>query len=160
LIASLGNCLFEAFSDSIIGYFQDVKQRRFAKGFQGLFRATRGSNRPFVDLYVYTGEYAFSSEAVYLVNLPSGTALNLSPLVFWDLDGKEESSGEPDMFFYDTSRQQAFAYKAVMLREELCIDGSGDLRDVIQELKLMREVDPHVGILDRVHLVPTWEREA
>jgi hypothetical protein len=162
LIASLGNCLYETFSDCMIGYFHDVKQKRFSKEFQGVFRATRGSNRPFVDLYVYAGEYAFSSESVYVVNLSAGTALNLSPLVFWDLDGKGESGGEPDMFFYDTSRekQQSYGYKAVMLRDELRIEGSGDLRDVVQELQRMREDDPHVSILEHVHLVPTWEREA
>ncbi len=162
LLVSLGNCLVGVFSENLMGYFQDVKRRRFADGFGGLFRAAKGANKPFIDLYAYSGNSSFSSECVYVVNPASEVALNLSPLVFWDLDCKEESAGEADMFFYDTSRegQQSVGFKAVMLREEFRVGKSDHLRDVFEEVQRMREGDPEGEVLGGVRLTPTWEREA
>jgi len=149
------------FTENVMGYFQDVRKRRLKTGFEGIFRATRGSNKPFIDLYAYAGSHSFSPECIYLVNTGSGRALNLSPLVFWDLEGVEERGGAADMFFYDTSREskRAFGFKAVMLREEFPLEGAGDLEPVFEDLQRMREGDPELSILEGVELTPTWERE-
>lgn len=58
----LGNMLVASLSGWLLGSFEDVQRKKFSKTFIGTFREITGPGAPFINVYDYEGEEAFSEE--------------------------------------------------------------------------------------------------
>jgi hypothetical protein len=107
----LANVSHSVFSQNLFGFFEEVRKRRFAKGYEGLFRQACGPSR-FIDLYQYQGDEAFSEDQAFLVNTTNSFALPLQPLLFWHSCGRHPDSEFGHCYIFDTKTKEGAAFKA------------------------------------------------
>jgi hypothetical protein len=102
----LGNHIAKMLTDRVFGVFEGVTPKKFASGkFRGIFRKLQGSSQPFIRVLEYQGPIAFSDASVFIIDPTNGTALDLSPLYLWGLNGPDE---DPDLFEFDKGLEILF----------------------------------------------------
>lgn len=111
-IQILANVSQKAFSGALFGFFERVSKRRLSSEYEGLFRHACGTP-PFIGIWKYIGDQAFSEDQAFLVLRDQQVAVLLSPLIFWD-----ECARHPDLegghcFLFDTARDGKYSFKAV-----------------------------------------------
>jgi hypothetical protein len=141
LLGHLGNNIAKLFSEHIFGVFESVTPKRFAsKKFQGIFRILTGASQTFINVLEYEGSQPFADSDVFIVNPKLGTALNLSPLLLWGLN-RFRLDEEPELFEFDSVKNEQFAYKAVRFRAECTVHAKSEFEEVWARLAQMREQD-------------------
>ena len=149
VIAMLGNILAASLNGWLLGSFEDVQRKKFSKLFIGTFRAITGPNHPFINVYDYEGEEAFSEETIYLYNREKTILFPLSPLMFWYRDDSSNRY-EVDLYMFDSLKPKtnSIALKSVQPREELSAVLGGDLDGPYRTILEMREQDLAVPIYE------------
>jgi molecular chaperone DnaK (HSP70) len=141
LLGHLGNNIAKLFSEHIFGVFESVTPKRFAsKKFQGIFRILTGASQTFINVLEYEGSQPFADSDLFIVNPKLGTALNLSPLLLWGLN-RFRLDEEPELFQFDSVKNEQFAYKAVQFRAECTVHAKSEFEEVWARLTQMREQD-------------------
>ncbi len=108
----LANVSYEACGDTLLfGFFEGVKQSRFGKRYEGIFRIAHGSGL-FVGALEYQGNTSFSESEAFLVTR-AGKALRLAPLIFWD-ECKSHPADAPHCYMFDLAdrKDSRFEFKA------------------------------------------------
>jgi hypothetical protein len=115
--------------------------KRFASGrFQGIFRNLSGASQTFINVLEYEGSQPFADSDVFIVNPKAGTALNLSPLFLWGLN-RPALYEEPELFQFDSVKNDEFAFKAVQFRTERMVEEKSAFNEIWVKLRQMREQD-------------------
>jgi hypothetical protein len=141
LLGHLGNSVGKVFSECQFGVFESVTPKRFSSGmFQGIFRDLRGASQTFINVLEYEGSQPFSDSDVFIVNSKIGTALSLSPLFLWGLN-RLALYEEPELFEFDSVKNEQFAFKAVQFRTERTVDENSAFNEIWARLKQMRDQD-------------------
>lgn len=153
ILVSIGNVLHKMFGNSLLGYFEDIKLKRFSSGeYSGLFRGIQGPSGPFPNVFYYEGKENPTPGYVYLVCQQKETALNLSPLIISGLTLLPGHAG-PEIHFYDTcnNTNEIFGFKAVQKSDEVKIS-SDEFSSIFKEIFPMREYDQSNQILQGIKL--------
>ena len=153
ILVSIGNVLHKMFGNSLLGYFEDIKLKRFSSGeYSGLFRSIQGPSGPFPNVFYYEGKENPTPDYVYLVCQQKETALNLSPLIISGLTLLPGHAG-PEIHFYDTcnNTNEIFGFKAVQKSDEVKIS-SDEFSSIFKEIFPMRECDQSNQILQGIKL--------
>jgi hypothetical protein len=108
----LANISQSVFRRNLFGFFEEVRKRRFAKGYEGLFRQACGPSR-FIDLYRYQGDEAFSEDQAFLINTNESVALPLQPLIFWHSCIRHPEGDAGHCYLFDTINKGVASFKAV-----------------------------------------------
>ncbi len=152
VIQMLGNMLTASLGGWLIGSFEDVQRKRVSRRFIGTFREITGNGQPFVNVYDYEGDEAFSEESVYLYNQSEYKVLCLTPLLFWYAD-QNSRRRETDLYLFDSanSSTNSVTFKAVQPREELvAAEGDDDLDGPYRTILEMRQEDPSLPMYSNV----------
>lgn len=139
------NFIAETVRDKVFGYFEEVRQKAFSCEYEGVFRSMRGASEPFVDLYAYTGAYSFSRNQVFLVDLATGSAVELTPVYVWGLNNLAGDNRPADLFMFDSVKGTEFSYNAVQERNSIALDESGGLGQLWKLVSDLRVGDRAIG---------------
>jgi hypothetical protein len=147
MLAMLGNTLLASLNGWLFGSFEDVQKKKFAKSFIGTFREIIGPGVPFINVYNYEGQEAFSEEGIYLYNRDDNTLFPLTPLMFWYRD-EASNRDEGDLYIFDAPKPKmsSIAFKSVQPREELAVVEGGDLEELYRAILEMRQQDQVVRV--------------
>lgn len=146
LLTHLGNALLRILSNRMFGVFEAVTPKRFATGrFQGIFRSLTGPSQTFINVLEYEGPLPFADSDVFIIDPLVGTAVNLSPLFLWGLNRIDSHDDSPELFEYDSVKNDQFAYKAIQFRTEQMIGKDTPFSEIWMRLKQMRERDDHIS---------------
>jgi hypothetical protein len=121
-IQILANVCQKVFSSAVFGVFERVSKRRLSTDYEGLFRHACGSS-PFIEIWRYKGNQAFSTDQAFVVAKETGTAVPLYPLVFWDECDRHPELDCGHCFVFDGGREGKYSFKAVEFpcTREICI---------------------------------------
>jgi hypothetical protein len=108
----LANVSHLVFGRNRFGFFEEVRKRRLAKGYEGRFRHACGPSR-FIDLYRYQGEESFSEDQAFLVNSDDSIAIPLEPLILWHDCPKHPDAEFGHCYIFDLIDKGKASYKAV-----------------------------------------------
>ena len=143
----LGNISHKVFRTNLFGFFEQVKKRKFAKSYEGIFRHACGPSR-FIRTYKYQGEISFSDDQSFVVNLADSQALPLQPLMFWEHCEKHPDVDKGHCFVFDRAVSTGFSFKAAgypcvceVSREDL------DYAELAKELTALQEKDSTVELM-------------
>lgn len=102
LLDILGNSIRKCMQQFKFGRFEYCSKNGFGmSSFVGTFRELTGHNRPFVDLYNYSGGDSFSDREVYLIDIEEKSAFSVSPFFIWGLSDGRNSSFSDELFMID-----------------------------------------------------------
>jgi hypothetical protein len=153
----LANVSHIAFGRNRFGFFEDVRKRRLAKGYEGRFRHACGPSR-FIDLYRYQGEEAFSEDQAFLVNADDSVALPLQPLIFWHGCPKHPDADVGHCYLFDMINKGVASYKAVGHSCALqVIPSNSDFSELCEYLNAFASVDQSIGPV-RISRLEPWQR--
>ncbi len=154
----LANVSHTVFARNRFGFFEDVRKRRLARGYEGRFRHACGPSR-FIDLYRYQGEEAFSEDQAFLVNADDSVALPLEPLVLWHSCSKHPDADIGHCYLFDTINKGITSYKAVGHSCTLQISSSdSDFRELNEYLSAFASTDQTINPV-RIKILEPWQRE-
>jgi hypothetical protein len=143
----LGNHLIKIFATARFGVFENVTAKRFAAGrFKGLFRSLTGPSRTFINVIEYEGAPSFSDAEVFVIDPKNGQALPLSPLYYWGL--ARSNNAEPDLHELDSSKGNDFLFRSIQISDELRVSGSGEFSEIHGQLRLMKEKDQSIQLIE------------
>jgi hypothetical protein len=124
----VGNTLSVSLGDRVLGRFDSVVKHGFANKLSGYFKVARGASRNFARWFRYQGSEAFSDQEAFIIDPGKGTALSLTPLMFWyTLPG----DSEPTLALLDQLSDARQSFKLVDGGREISLgenDGLADLR--------------------------------
>ncbi|MER2540170.1 MAG: hypothetical protein ABTQ26_13095, partial [Azonexus sp.] len=153
LFSILGNTTSKVFHGRVFGYFESVKQKRFAKAFSGRFRVAHGpAQANFMTTLYYTGAHSFSDAQAFIYDETSERLLSLEPLVLWFDDQSDVGQDSRDLYIFDKHTPSGFDYKKVSQRKTLRAEQSGDLSEVYEMLQRMRGEDQAEEVFDSIKL--------
>lgn len=107
----LANITHKVFRTNLFGFFEQVKKRKFAKSYEGIFRHACGPSR-FIRAYKYQGDISFSDDQLFVVNVGDSQALPLQPLMFWEHCEKHPDVEKGHCFVFDVVVPRGFSFKA------------------------------------------------
>jgi hypothetical protein len=143
----LANISHKVFRTNLFGCFEQVKKRKFAKSYEGIFRHACGPSR-FIRAYKYQGEISFSDNQLFVVNLANSQALPLQPLMFWEQCDKHPDIDKGHCLFFDRTVSTGFSFKAAgypcvceVSREDL------DYAELTKELTALEAKDRAVELV-------------
>jgi hypothetical protein len=151
LICNVSNQVFTKFQ---FGYFEQVIQKPFQNTFFGVFRVARGAGRQFIDLMSYEGAYSFSSEQAFICDSEAAKALRLTPLMFWNTSRSDIAREENELYLFDSlkPRDEAIAFKAVQVREELIANAKSELQTLFDGISSMHREDAKSELIRELRL--------
>jgi hypothetical protein len=136
------NIVVDGIRNVLFGYFEEVNQRAFSTEYEGVFRNLRGANEPFVDLYNYRGGLSFSKDQILLIDVVTGTALEMSPLYIWGLNSLSGDGKPADLYMLDSVKATGdYAFNAVQERPEIIVNADGNLAALWALVKGCRSQD-------------------
>jgi len=155
----LANVSQAVFTHYCFGYFQNVQPERFSNRHSGRFRLAHGKP-PYSQFRSYAGVRSFSEAQAITVNLESGDALTLTPLVIWYPCVAHPEIENGHCFFFDkirTDGQRVTArYKAASFPCQLEFhSGDGDGEELLRSLEELRSEDPHINRLSDLRFSAT-----
>ena len=153
LFLILGNTTSKVFQGRRFGYFESVKQKRFAKAFSGQFRVAHGpAQANFMTTLAYDGVLSFSDSEAFIYDESSEKLLSLAPLMLWFEDQSDVGQDSRDLYVFDKPATSGFEYKKISQRKTLTVDKSGDLSEVYELLQRMRKEDQGEDMIDAIKL--------
>ena len=132
VLRKVGNTLLNALKTRKVGFFEGVEKRKFSSSFHGRFAEVKGPSRNFYSTFAYQGNASFSSECLYLVDLESGTAISLFPLMVM---GLEEIAGAPHFYMYDSMKKDAAVYRTIEAGQTISVSANGELAELWESVQ-------------------------
>jgi hypothetical protein len=148
----LANISQKVFSANAFGFFEQVKRQKFtsSKQYYGLFRHASGSP-PFIKISEYRGPDDFPEGEPFLLNINTGTALSLHPLMFWDICPSHPDVDPGHCYIFDIQPEKGkakFSFKAVGYPCKREVSESNEYNNLAQILTEYREHDPKTELLN------------
>ncbi|WP_093155511.1 hypothetical protein [Aliiruegeria lutimaris] len=134
----LGNLVQDSHRNIVVGNFESLRKIGFSGRHSGIFREFKGASQPFSELYDYSGEGDFSPEFVYVVNLETGRAFSLTPLLIWGLGSLAGQMNGEDLYFLDVNlgRENEVRYVKVKIGEPVSPHEHSDTAEVAEATSL------------------------
>lgn len=154
-IIVFGNILMKVFSESELGYFEDVRQKQYMfDEYEGVFRSVQGYGKPFTKLYAYHGEKSIPPGMVFIAPEAGGEALCLSPFILSGLqDGGQASSDEIYLFDIHRHERKVFGYRSVQESNEISVSESGNYSSLYKSMEAIRNGNGGFGRIDGINLI-------
>lgn len=122
VLERLGNACRQSLTKWHFGYFEHIKKMGFSDASIGIFRIAHGMP-PFHQTLEYEGPHAFSENEAVLVNIETGKAIILTPLMFWRRDNPG-SIWQNCMLYDGRSRDGGAEYKTAEAHDGLSISNT------------------------------------
>jgi len=147
----LGNLTAQAFSDYKFGFFEDVRQKKFAvskKEYEGRFRVAHGDGY-FHDVLPYSGTENMHDLEACLWSPESSSGLRLQPLFFWDRCDRHPDEEFGHCFIFDKREKTEgkFSFKAAGAACTKTVEQGSIYDGLSAELTRWSESDPAISLV-------------
>ncbi|MBI3950797.1 MAG: hypothetical protein HY314_10135 [Acidobacteria bacterium] len=142
----LANISQKVFTRNAFGFFEYVKRQKFtaSRQYTGLFRHACSSSTPFFKVSEYEGPEDFPEAEPFLLNVDSGTALSLQPLIFWERCPRHPDIDPGHCYIYDIQPDKdegRFSFKAAGFPCTCEVSVTNQYSDLAKTLLAYKEAD-------------------